>query len=202
MSNKKILGITKGDIQYKQFSVKFTNKAKPRPVRAKTVHDFHQIDLVDMVKMKLEHKGKCYKYNLLVLDIFSKFHWLAPLESKSAFEVKGKLEQIYLIHGTPKRMQNDNGGEFKKGVKQFCKGNKINMIKSRPYNPKAQGKVERSHRVLRKKIYYDMSKMKKNRVNWVKNLPMYMKCLNNDKREDLVGKIFSKCAMDERITKF
>ena len=109
MSNKKILGITKGDIQYKQFSVKFTNKAKPRPVRAKTVHDFHQIDLVDMVKMKLEHKGKCYKYNLLVLDIFSKFHWLAPLESKSAFEVKGKLEQIYLIHGTPKRMQNDNG---------------------------------------------------------------------------------------------
>ena len=135
--------------------------------------------------MKLEHKGKCYKYNLSVLDIFSKFHWLAPLESKSAFEVKGKLEQIYLIHGTPKRMQNDNGGEFKKGVKQFCKGNKINMIKSRPYNPKAQGKVERSHRVLRKKIYYDMSKMKKNRVNWVKNLPMYMKCLNNDKREEL-----------------
>ena len=59
------------------------------------------------------------------------------------------------------------------------------MIKSWPYNPNAQGKVERSHRVLRKKIYYDMSKMKKNGVNWVKNSPMYMKCLNNDKREEI-----------------
>ena len=51
--------------------------------------------------MNLEHKGKCYKYILSVLDIFSRLHWLAPLESKSAFEVKEKLEQIYIIHGTP-----------------------------------------------------------------------------------------------------
>ena len=59
LSNKKILEITKGDIQYKQFSVKFTNKAK-------AIHDCHQIDVVDMIKMKLEHKGKCYKYILSV----------------------------------------------------------------------------------------------------------------------------------------
>ena len=59
------------------------------------------------------------------------------------------------------------------------------MIRCRPYNPKAQGKVERSHRILRNKIYYDMVKQKKTGVNWVKNLPEYMKCLNNDKREEL-----------------
>ena len=88
MSNKKILEITKGDIQYKQFSAKFTNKAKPRPVRTKAVYDCHQIDLVDMVKIKLEHNGKFYKYILSLLDIFSRFHWLAPLKIKSAFEVK------------------------------------------------------------------------------------------------------------------
>ena len=62
------------------------------------------------------------------------------------------------------------------------------MIKLRLYNPKAQGKVERSHRVLRKTIYYDMIKMQKNKVNWVKNLPMYVKYLNNDKREELSWK--------------
>ena len=100
LSNKKILENTKGDIQYNQFSVKFTNKAKPR---AKAVHDYHQIDLVDMIKIKLEFKGKCYKNILSVLDIFSRSYWLAPLKSKSAFEVKEKLEQIYLIHGMPKR---------------------------------------------------------------------------------------------------
>ena len=70
------------------------------------------------------------------------------MESKSAFEVNEKLKQIYLIYRTPKRIQGDNGGEFKKDVKQFYKN--INMIKSRPYNPKAQSKVEHSHRVLKR----------------------------------------------------
>ena len=102
----------------------------------------------------------------------------------------------------PKRIQSDNTGQPKKDVKQFCKRNKINMIKSRPYNPKAQAKVERSHRMLRKRIYYDMIKMKKNGVNWVSNLLMYMKCLNNAKGKNLVGKFLSKCTMDKKITKF
>ena len=70
------------------------------------------------------------------------------MESKRAFEVNEKLEKIYLIYGAPKGLQSDDGGEFKKDVKQFCK--KINMIKSRPYNPKAQSKVEHSHRVLKR----------------------------------------------------
>ena len=63
--------------------------------------------------------------------------------------------------------------------------NKIKRIKCRPYNPKAQGKVERSYRVLRRKIYYDLIKQKKTGVNWVKCLPKYMKCLNQEKREEL-----------------
>ena len=63
--------------------------------------------------------------------------------------------------------------------------NKIKMIKCRPYNPKAQEKVERPHRVLRRKIYYDLVKQKKTGVNWVKCLPKYRKCLNQEKREEL-----------------
>ena len=41
------------------------------------------------------------------------------------------------------------------------------MINCRPYNPKAQGKVERSHRSLIQKIYYDLIQQKKTGVNWV-----------------------------------
>ena len=48
------------------------------------------------------------------------------------------------------------------------------MIASRPYNPKAQGKVERSHRELRKKLHYDMVNLKGKGLNWVENLPNYM----------------------------
>ena len=35
LSNKKVLEITKGDIQYKQFSVRFTNKVKSLPFASK-----------------------------------------------------------------------------------------------------------------------------------------------------------------------
>ena len=59
------------------------------------------------------------------------------------------------------------------------------MIRCRPYNPKAQGKVERSYRVLRTKIHYDMVQQKRNGVNWVKNLQDYMNCVNSEKREEL-----------------
>ena len=59
------------------------------------------------------------------------------------------------------------------------------MINCRPCNPQAQGKVERSHHSLRQKIYYDLIQQKKIGVSWVKSLPEYMKCLNNEKKEEL-----------------
>ena len=37
------------------------------------------------------------------------------------------------------------------------------MINSHTYNPKAKGKVKRSHRSLRQKIYYDLIQQKQNR---------------------------------------
>ena len=53
LSSKEILKVTKNELKYRQFSIKFTNKAKPCPVRVKNVHDQHQIDLVDMRGMKI-----------------------------------------------------------------------------------------------------------------------------------------------------
>ena len=61
----------------------------------------------------------------------------------------------------------------------------IRMVQSRPYNPKAQGKVEWSHRVLRNKLYFDKVTQTWSGTNWVKNLPNYMKYLNIEKREEL-----------------
>ena len=122
------------------------------------------------------------------MDIFSCFYWLAPLERKKSSHVKSVLHRIYNVHSIPERLQSDNGGEFKKDVKHYCKRNKIKMIRCRPYNPKAQGKVERSHRVLRNKIHYDMVQQRNTGVNWVKNLPNCMKCLNSEKREELSWK--------------
>ena len=65
----------------------------------------------------------------------------------------------------------------------LCKRFKISMITSRPYNPRAQGKVERSYRELRKKIHYDIVNLKSKGVNWVEHLPYYMRVLNDLARE-------------------
>ena len=55
---------------------------------------------------------------------------------------------------------------------------KIDSIRSRPYNPKAQGKVERSHKELCRKIYGKMVSLKNKEVSWVENLPNYVRFLN------------------------
>ena len=169
----------------RKFNVRFTNKAKPRPVKVKRIQEQHQIDLVDMKSMKVECKGKCYGYVFSLMDMFSRFHWLAPLTTKKSSHLKKELQQIYKKHGQPERLQSDNGSEFKRQVKDYCKNRKIKMINCRPYNPKAQGKVERSHRSLRQKIFYDLIQQKKTGVNWVNSLPDYMKCLNKEKKEEL-----------------
>ena len=60
---------------------------------------------------------------------------------------------------------------------------------SRPYHPQSKGKIERSHRELRKKIHYDMiNQARKKRVNWVQNIFTYMRVLNKLAMEELPWK--------------
>ena len=59
------------------------------------------------------------------------------------------------------------------------------MISSCPYNSKTKGKIERSHREFRNKLYHDVEKLKNKGVNWVENLPNYMRVLNELTRENL-----------------
>ena len=70
-------------------------------------------------------------------------------------------------------------------MKRFCTENKIRTICSRAYHPQSQGKVERSHKEIRKKIHFDMMNFKNKGVNWVKNLPDYARILNEGAREEL-----------------
>ena len=85
--------------------------------------------------------GKTYKYILSLMDVFSRYHWLRPLQTKTSKEVAKALRRIYSEHGIPLHLQSDNGNEFKKDVKEFCRLSKIKMIRCRPYHPQSQGKV-------------------------------------------------------------
>ena len=61
-------------------------------------------------------------------------------------------------------------------------GNQI--IRSRPYHPQSQGKIERSHKFLKSKINFDIIKNKIE--DWVKQLPVYQ-MLRNEQQHSSIG---------------
>ena len=163
--------------------------AKLTPIRTRDVHVRHQIDLIDMsrkgsVKM---YRHLC-RYVLLVIDVFSHFLWLRPLESKSSQVIAIELECIYMEYGSPEIIQCDQGGEFKKALKLLCDRMNIKLIYSRPRHNQSQGKVERYYRALRSKMEYDLQKIGQDGVKRAKQLPLYQRILNNDPKEVIAYK--------------
>lgn len=82
-------------------------------------------------------------------------------------------------------LQHDQGREFRGAVQRLMESMQVRIIESSPYHPQSQGKVERTHRVLRKKIMYDLVTCQRNGVNWVKHLQSYSRVLNEDPKEVL-----------------
>ena len=131
--------------------------------------------------------GKTYHYILTVQDVFSRYLWLRPLTKKTSHQVARKLSKLYSEVGPPRVIQSDNGGEFKKAVEKLCQTLGIKIIRGSPYHPQSQGKVERSHRSLRKKISFDLLRFSKVGVNWASKLREYQKILNEEPM-DVLGR--------------
>lgn len=86
-----------------------------------------------------------YKALLVCLDVFTGFVFLRPLRDTTAETVARKLWKVFCIIGIPKILQSDNGSEFVNDILRSLV--KITGIEHRfisPYNPRADGKVERS----------------------------------------------------------
>ena len=145
----------------------------------------HQVDLVDMINEEVEVNGKSYRYILTLQDIFSRYLWLRPLSRKSSSSVAFELKQIYREHGPPKILQCDRGGEFRRHVIKANQKIGVKIVNSRAYHPQSQDKVERSHRMLRDKIRYDILRRGS---NWVENLSDYQGILNDEVKRELGGK--------------
>ena len=144
-------GVTERDIQayinsipkQQRIHPKFTNKLPLKPVQSAKVLNQVQIDLVDMSASPstTDTPGVTYKYILVVLDVFSRFCFLRPLQSKSSSEIAQRLIEIFCDTGPPVRIQSDQGTEFKGCVKLLMQAMGVKIIYSRPYHPQAQGKV-------------------------------------------------------------
>ena len=130
-----------------------------------------------------------WTYVLLVIDFFSRFLWLRPLESKSSQVIAIELKCNHMEYGSPEIIQCDQGGEFKNALKLLCDRMNIKLIYSRPRHNQSQFKVERYHRALRSKMEYDLQKIGQDGVKRAKQLPLYQRILNNDPKEVIAYKI-------------
>jgi hypothetical protein len=86
-----------------------------------------------------------YKALLVCIDVFTGFVFLRPLRDTTAETVTRKLWKIFCTIGFPKILQSDNGSEFVNDILRSLV--KITGIEHRfisAYNPRADGKVERS----------------------------------------------------------
>ena len=99
----------------------FKNKPPLIPVLSSQVFNHLQIDFVTMEGSPVTVGNRTYKYIMILLDIFSQFLYLQPLQSKEAAEVAFNLLQIFSDAGPPIRIQSDQGSEFKGSVKQLRK---------------------------------------------------------------------------------
>ena len=119
---KAFCGVTERRIQIflnrqqinQQIHPSFKNKQKLKPVTSKEVMNRIQMDIVDMNRNPVEiSEDKVFRYVLVVLDVFSRFIFLRPLQSKSSTEVAAVVMQIFSDVGPPKIIQTDQGTEFK-----------------------------------------------------------------------------------------
>ena len=90
LSEKQILQVTNIKFKYRVHNAKFTNKAAPKPVVAKSVQSQNQIDLIVLSKDPVKYNGKARKYILSIMNVFSRFLWLLAMEKKLiAFKMTG-----------------------------------------------------------------------------------------------------------------
>ena len=112
---------------------------------------------------------------------------LVLLQPKHSRRVKSELKKIFDQHGNPRTLQSDRGKKFYGEVKTFCEKRKIEITKSRPYHPQSQGKVEQSHRSVRKKIAYDLIPQKQAGVIGRKICRNMQNVLKMKRERSLVG---------------
>ena len=90
-----------------------------------------QIDLVEMGEYSKENNG--VRYLLTCIDVFSKYAWVRPLNSKTGISVTEAFKDILSEGRVPQLLQSDSGTEFynktfqkllsEHGIKHFSTNN-------------------------------------------------------------------------------
>ena len=119
------------------------------PLSSKALWERVEMDLLDYNN----RPSNGFHYIWHAQDHFSKFHFAAPIVSKSAAEVVKCLKTMLMFTGPVQTLQCDNGGEFMAGVYTLCEQWGMSPpTTSSAYHPQTNGLVERGGGVIKRAI--------------------------------------------------
>ena len=127
-----------------------------------------QADLADMQHLAKQNNNK--KYLLCVIDVFSKFPWVIPIQNKMGKTlIKAFQSIVQKSKRKPLSLQTDKGTEFKnKLFQQYLKKNQIHFFTTENPETKAST-VERFQRALKKRMWKYFTHKKTRRYTDVLN---------------------------------
>lgn len=117
-------------------------------------------------------------HNLLVLvDYFSRFVEVIVMKEITAKLTVEALHQTFCRYGIPESIRCDNGPQFvSEALQEFCKEHGVELRKTTPYWPQANGEVERANRDLKKRLQISQES---SQVDWKWDLRMYLLMYNS-----------------------
>ena len=125
-------------------------KFTKRRVVVKGVDEIWAADLVEMQRFSDWNKG--IKYLLMVIDVFSKFGWIEPLQNKKGETVAAAFEKIFKSGRQPRLLWTDKGKEFyNKNVNQLLSRNNIKLYSTE--NEEKSSVAERFNRTIKRQMW-------------------------------------------------
>ena len=125
-------------------------KFAKRKVVVKGVDEIWAADLVEM--QRFSDWNKRIKYLLMVIDVFSKFGWIEPLQNKKGETVAAAFEKIFKSGREPRLLWTDRGKEFyNKNVNQLLAKKNIKLYSTE--NEKKSSIAERFNRTIKQQMW-------------------------------------------------
>ena len=144
---------------------------------ATSIDETWQLDLCDVSNLKNKKLKQYYSYLLVCIDVFSKFAWVEPMETKHAKSCSLAFKKILerASPRTPKCVYMDKGREFMGEFSIFCK--KLNILQIFTNSIHKASVAERFNRTLKEKMfrYFTFTKEK----NYIKVLQDLLNSYNN-----------------------
>ena len=159
-----------------------TKNFSKRKVISNGIDKIWAADLVERQKFSKWNKG--IKYLLMVIDVFSKYGWIAPLKDKKTESVISKAfnEIFKKSKRKPSMFWTDKGSEFiSKHFKEFLKKEKIKLHHTE--NEEKSSVVERWNRTMKNRMW-KMFTANNNTVYW-DNLDKLVNDYNNTKHSSV-----------------